>query len=340
MPPGLPKDLRGPTIRRAITVPSVAIGAATLAGSIGVWAPIAAVVDLASTRKTVPLVRSLTFALAWSTLESMSVGLSAALWATGNRNDQDTHFNLQRWWADRLVDALRLTANVTFEVQGLDQLAPGPIVVCVNHSSIADALIPVWLLGRVGMRPRYVLKDDLQLDPCLDIVGNRLPNHFVERDPDDITGELTALERLAHDMGPQDACVIYPEGMVVTDTRRDRAKKAIAAREPERARRVRDLRMLAPVRPGGTRALLRGAPGADMVFVMHSGLESLQRLVDAPGTIPLDQPVRIQISRVARRTVPGDEAFARWFDDRWAHCDRRFPAGSSSSASSRSATVS
>jgi hypothetical protein len=42
------------------------------------------------------------------------------------------------------------------------------------------------------------------------------------------------------------------------------------------AARVRDLRMLAPVRPGGTAALLRGAPDADVVLVTHLGLEPLQ----------------------------------------------------------------
>jgi 1-acyl-sn-glycerol-3-phosphate acyltransferase len=299
------------------------MAAATLAGSIGVWAPVATVIDLASARRRMPRVRLLSFALAWSTLESIGIGLSAALWATGHRDDQESHFALQRWWADRLVDALRLTANMRFEVLGLDQLDPGPLVMCTNHSSIADALIPAWLLGRVGMRPRYVLKDDLQLDPCLDIVGNRLPNHFVNRDPGDNASELAQLEDLAHDMSERDACVIYPEGMVVTDERRQRAMDAISRRDPERAGRVGKLRTLAPVRPGGTGALLRGAPGADMVFVMHSGLESLQRLADAPARIPLDQPVRIEITRAARNDVPLGDAFIPWFDDQWRQCDRR-----------------
>ena len=106
------------------------------------------------------------------------------LWATGRGDDHDAHFAVQRWWADRLVGILHRTAGLTFEVDGLDILAPGPIVICAQHASLADALIPVWLLGQAGMRPRSVLKDDLQLDPCLDVVGNRLPNHFVDREPE------------------------------------------------------------------------------------------------------------------------------------------------------------
>ena len=47
------------------------------------------------------------------------------------------------------------------------------------------------------MRPRYVLKDDLLIDPCLDIVGNRLPNHFLDRFPHDGAVELGLLEAMA-----------------------------------------------------------------------------------------------------------------------------------------------
>ena len=323
MASSVPARLRNPTTRRAVTVPAVAIGAATLAGSIGIWAPAAAALDLVNGRRSLPRLRLLCLALAWSTLESLGVVMSTALWAAGRRNDHDAHYAVQRWWAARLVDALRHTANVRFEVGGLDRLAPGPIVMCARHASVADALIPVWLLGQVGMRPRYVLKDDLQLDPCLDIVGNRLPNHFVDRDPGDNTDELAKLEGLARGMSVDDACVIYPEGMVVTDAGRARAIAAIAARDPERARHVRDLRVLAPVRPSGTAALLRGAPDADIVFVTHAGLDPLQRLADAPAHIPLDQPVRIQITRVGRHEVPADDAFTPWFDARWAACDRQ-----------------
>jgi len=265
----------------------------------------------------------LSLALAWSTLESIGVGISAMLWATGRSADRDTHFAFQRWWADRLLDALHRTANITFAVDGLDRLAPGPVVVCARHASVIDALVPVWLLGRVGPCPRYVLKDDLQLDPCLDIFGNRLPNHFVDRDASDNRAELAQLERLARGMTERDACVIFPEGTVVTDARRERALRAIEARDPERAARVGALRVLAPVRPGGIAALLRGAPDADVVFVVHAGLEPLARLADAPEHIPFDRPVAIEITRVARRDVPADDGIPAWLDAQWQACDAR-----------------
>lgn len=110
-------------------MPAVTSAAALLGGSVGLWAPIAATVDVATTPRRMPRLRLLSFALAWSALESVDVGASAALWASGR---SDGHYALQRWWAARLVDALRYLAGVTFDIEGLERLGPGPIVMCAS----------------------------------------------------------------------------------------------------------------------------------------------------------------------------------------------------------------
>ncbi|MCP3878814.1 MAG: hypothetical protein GY701_10550 [Sulfitobacter sp.] len=254
-------------------------------------------------------------------LESIGVGISTGLWAFGRGQDAESHFALQRWWAAWLVDTLRRTVDLRFEVDDIEALSPGPIVMC--SPSMPDALIPTWLLGQVEMRPRHVMKADLQLDPCLDIVGNRLPNHFVDRDPEDSESELALLEQLAVGAGTDDACVIFPEGMIVTDAGRERAKSRIEARDPDRLAMGRPLQMLGPVRPSGTAALLRGAPDADLVLITHVGLESMQRLANAPARIPFDNPVRIYVTRISRSDIPDGEDFTPWLDARWDECDRR-----------------
>ncbi len=323
MATALPPLLRLAVPRRSVTVPAAAGVAALLGGSVGLWAPAVTIADVVADRRRMPRLRLMSFALAWSTLESVGIGASTALWMAGRRDDRDTHYALQHWWAARLVDALRYTVGVRFEITGLDRLSPGPTIVCARHASIADSLLPAWLLGRVGMRPRFVLKDDLQLDPCLDIVGNRTPNHFVDRDPDDSTSELEALERLARGMGTRDAAVIFPEGMVVTDERRRRAIERVTKRDAARARRVRDLTILAPVRPGGTAALLRGSPDADLVLITHTGFEPLQRLAGAPAHVPLTAPIHVDITRIPRAEIPAGADFTPWFDTVWAELDHR-----------------
>ncbi|MDG2114656.1 MAG: 1-acyl-sn-glycerol-3-phosphate acyltransferase, partial [Actinomycetota bacterium] len=244
MASALPASLRATARRRAVTVPAVLAATAALTGSIGAWVPIAAALDLVDESKRMPRLRLLSLALGWSALESIGVGLSTALWACGRGDDVETHYALQRWWAARLVDTLQRTVGLRFEVDDIEALTPGPIVMCSQHASLPDALIPVWLLGQVGMRPRYVMKEELQLDPCLDIVGNRLPNHFVDRDPENSESELAVLQELAAGTGIDDACVIFPEGMIVTDTGRERAKTRIEDRVPARMPLVQPLQML------------------------------------------------------------------------------------------------
>ena len=77
------------------------------------------------------------------------------------------------------------------QVRGDERVTPGPIVLFMNHASVIDTLLPVELVcRRHGMRLRYVLKKELLVDPCLDIVGLRVPNHFLDREAADGSLEL------------------------------------------------------------------------------------------------------------------------------------------------------
>ena len=312
---------RSPGLRRAVSVPAVGLGAVGLAATSVVWAPTAAAIDLATAGRRFPRVRLVSFVLAWTTLETAGLTASAALWAARRHRDHEAHYALQRWWADRLVGAVRHTTALRIEVENPEALHPGPIVLCARHASIADALLPAWILGRVGMRGRHVLMDALLADPCLDVVGTRLPNHFIDRDPGDSEAELARVEALARGMGTRDAAVIFPEGMVVDEPKRARALARIAERDPERHARVAGLAHLAPVRPGGTAALLRGAPTADLVLLTHTGLEPLGRVRGALGRIPLIEPVRVSLRRIPRAEIPEGGEFVPWLDARWAESD-------------------
>ena len=136
-------------------------------------------------------------------------------------------------------------------------------------------------------------------------------------------------------MDEHDGAVIFPEGMVVTPGRRARgAANGSRRRDPERAERLRELHTLAPVRPAGTAALLRGAPDADVVIVTHTGLEVLARIGDAPAHIPLPGPVRISLRRFPRAEVPGGDEFATWLDERWLDADAAVTRRGGAAASS------
>jgi 1-acyl-sn-glycerol-3-phosphate acyltransferase len=296
---------------------------AALTASAVVWLPGALALDVLRDRARLPRLRAVSIAAVWAGLETIGVAGSACLWVARLANDLDAHYALQRWWALRLLDALRLLANIRFDIDKVDIIAPGPVVLVSRHASMADVLLPVWMLAQHDMRPRYVLGRELLIDPCLDIVGNRLPNSFVARNGTDTAAQLNDLRKMASGMGCLDALVIYPEGGIAHDKRRSAALSRIAASDPDRAARLTSLRRLMPPRHAGLWAILEGSPNADIVFVDHTGLEVINEIRQVPLQIPLRTPISVRLLRVPRAEIPNTrDAFKDWLDHSWLELDR------------------
>lgn len=309
--------------RRLRTVPALFVAAVALVLLAPVWLPLAVVADLARGRLRCPTARLLAFAVCWSWLETGGVLASVWLWARGRAGDLPAHIRLQRWWAVNLMRALQGTTGLRIASPDLGAVQGGPAVLLCRHASLADSLLSAWVVvGHARMNPRYVLKRELLADPCLDIVGNRLRNHFLDREATDGTVELAALRSLSADMGPDDIAIIFPEGTRSSPRKRERALAKIAERDPQRAARLASLRHVLPPRPAGSQALVEGCPSADVVIGWHVGFDGL----DTFGGIlrHLARPPRLvefHARRVARRDVPEGEAFAAWLDDQWLRVD-------------------
>jgi 1-acyl-sn-glycerol-3-phosphate acyltransferase len=310
--------------RRLVSVTGLLVAALGLLVLIPLWLPIAALADVVRARLRLPTVRLLLFALGWAWLESTGVLIAFGLWATGRRRNHTLHYRLQTWWAANLVGVLRATTGIQITAGGIDQLTPGPVILLCRHVSLADSLASAWVITSLAdMQPRYVLKRELLADPCLDIVGSRLPNHFLDRQATDTQGELDQLTALCAGMGEQDVAVIFPEGTRASATKRQRALQKLAERDPERAERLGPLQHLLPPRPAGAAALLKGAPNADVVIGWHVGFDGL----DTFGGIlrhltRKPPPVLFRLRRVARVEVPNGDAFVDWLDATWLQADR------------------
>jgi 1-acyl-sn-glycerol-3-phosphate acyltransferase len=311
-------------VRRLASIPGVIIAALVLAISVPLWAPVAIVADSLRRRWRMPLLRLLTFALCWAWLESVAMVACALTWLTGQRNNRSVHYRLQAWWAEALMNVLQATTGITVLTK-LEGLTPGPAVMICRHASLADSLTSAWAItSGAGMRPRYVLKRELLADPCLDVVGHRLPNHFLDRQAKDSAPELAALTKLTEDMSERDVSVIFPEGTRASPAKRERALAAIARSDPDRAQRLAGLQHLLPPRPAGTIAMLQGAPHADLVVGWHSGFDGL----DTFGGIlrhlaRRPPPVRFAVRRIPRHEVPTDsDELAGWLDQIWLTADR------------------
>lgn len=309
--------------RRAVTVPAVTTMAALLTMSAPLWLPVAMLVDLVRSRLRFPIARLLVFAVCWTWIELAGVLGAFRLTLLRRSHDEAAHYALMSWWAATLMRALTVTVGIRPELHGADAVRDGNAIVMARHASLGDSLLSAWAVAsESGLRPRYVLKRELLFDPCLDIVGLRVPNHFLDRAATDGSTELDSIRALGAGVGPNVVGVIFSEGTRSNDDKRARALDKIAEREPERARRLGALRRLLPPRAAGSMAFVEGAPDADVVLAWHTGFDgfdSFRGMVDMVGN-PL-VPARFVARRIPRSEVPDGDAFAAWLDEQWLRMD-------------------
>lgn len=236
----------------------------------------------------------------------------------------DGTYRVQTRWAYALYAAVRSLFGLRFVVTGDEVIgeAVRPVIL-VRHTSIVDSLLPTIFVTRAhGLRLRFVLKRELLEDPCLDVAGSRLPNHFVARARDQTGDDLLAIRALAAGLAADEGALIYPEGTRFTAAKRERALRGLALDAPALLEAARGLEHLLPPKPAGVAALLDGAPTADVIFMAHDGLEGFASVSDVWSGALVGRTVRVHMWRVARADIP-DEARARtkWLYREWQRMD-------------------
>ena len=168
-----------------------------------------------------------------------------------------------------------------------------------------------------------MLKRELLLDPCLDIVGQRIPNVFTARGSGNPELEARRVVGLAERLETRDAVVIFPEGTRFTPRKRE---KLIARFREQGKDDLADFSeslsvTLSPLRAGAV-ALLAATPGADVVVVAHSGFEAMTSLADVFLGKLIGRVVRIRVHRVPAREVDRSEEGVRSFlKETWSEMD-------------------
>ncbi|MDF1595284.1 MAG: 1-acyl-sn-glycerol-3-phosphate acyltransferase [Acidimicrobiia bacterium] len=238
----------------------------------------------------------------------------------GSRRFLDLNYRLQTWWALFLFRWVSRLLRLSFEVQGDDELEPGPILIFMRHASIIDNLLPLVFVSEPhNLRIRYVLKKELLSDPALDIVGNRLPNFFIDRASSD-EAQLQALRDLVTDLEPHEGAIIYPEG--TRFTRRKRHAILAKLEGSEFFERASALERVLPPRINGPLAMLEGAPGADVIICAHHGLEGFATVGDILSGRLVGSTITVMFRRIARRDVPTDRQLRiDWLYAEWARVD-------------------
>lgn len=315
-------------LRRTLSIAGVHVALWLLVGTIWLWLPLLSLWD-ALTGRRFARVRFLCFTCTYLTFEVAGLYGALGLWFVrpwgGTAADRARHYVLQHLWVGAIFKALEAFygLRVVIETPLGPPTAGGSPIVFVRHASVADTLLPGRALSLpFSLSLRYVLKRELLVLPCLDVVGQRLPNMWVRRSAKDTAGDLQGVRALAQSLSPGEGVLIYPEGTRANDTRRAQALEALSASDPARHTRLAGLRRLMPVKPGGALALLDAAPTAEVLVVGHVGFEGLRTFDDLWRGGLTGRVVRVVVWRYDAVSLPTDAAGRlAWLDARWLELD-------------------
>ena len=228
------------------------------------------------------------------------------------------------WYTSMITAMISKLAPLPLDTSELDEeLLGGNAIVIGRHRSVFDAAMPAVVFGGRGLSALYVMKDDLQWDPNLDMVGKWMGHVFVNRVSKDLESELEPIRELARRVDEDSVGVIFPEGTFFNQKRLARAVASIERRDPDRAELARQFRHLLPPRPAGTLAMLEAAPDADVIMLGHVGMEpfgSIQEILRNLGDP--NHTFTIKAWRFERSSVPtSQDEQIRWLFERWLEMD-------------------
>lgn len=308
-------------VRRPILIPLVfGLTIAAVAA-----APLLLLAGAVAARRRHRFLRIAVVAVWWLALECVVLVGCLVLWVRGGPAEtvRVRHYALCGWFLTRVYAVAVRTLGLGIEIQEpLDTVPERPVIVLSRHAGPGDSVLLVHhLLTVYARRPRIVMKAALQLDPSVDVLFNRLPNAFVPGGPATRERVVAEIGRLAAGIGPADALLIFPEGVNFTPRRRVRAIRRLRRQgRPREAARARTMPHVLPPHPAGSLAAMDAAPGADVVFVAHTGVDDLLTAGDIWRRLPLDRPLRARWWRVPREEIPGDDR-ERWLFDWWQTID-------------------
>ena len=316
--------------RRAVTVPlysGLAILGVLLAP---IWLPLVFLVDAFTGKLSIlPRTRALVFFTHFLWCEVAGVVGATLIWLVllggkvgGPAKFVDANAALQRWWTAYLFGGFKIIFSMKVEVEDLEVAKDGPLLLFVRHSSTADTVLAATLVANPHkLLLKYVLKRELLWDPCLDIVGQRLPNAFIDRKAPKREGELQAVLGLAKNLDERLAVLIYPEGTRFSEAKQKKILKSMEEKGMgELLEIARTYQMVLPPKLGGPLGLMDAAPGVDVVILEHSGFEGAANFSRFWNGALVGRTIRVRLRRLKAESIPKENR-DRWLFERWAETD-------------------
>ncbi len=317
--------------RRCVSMPMYFALATVCFVGAPVWMAAAALADCGNRpRRTWARTRALCFFALYLALDVAGIVAAATLAVVrvggrlgGPKRYLSDNAALQRWWSSALFNGAVALFSMRVEVEGALEAAVGPYLLFVRHSSTADTVLAAALVGNPHrMLFRYVLKRQLLWEPCLDVVGRRLPNAFVSRNRERSTEELAQIAALANGLDEKSAVLIYPEGTRFSERKRRAAIASLRERGRADLAAIADAYLhVLPPRLGGPLALVEAAPGVDVVIVEHTGFEGSASFSQFWSGALIGRTIRARLRRIPSSAIPNHDR-DRWLFEQWAKTDR------------------
>lgn len=275
------------------------------------------------------------FGLRYLLREAAVILAAAGLWLLsgfgrrlGERRFRRAHYRLMLWLVAGLVEPafealeLQLDTDASAAAQRALEASDRPLLVLSRHAGPGDSVVILrLLLERYRREPRIVLKQQLALDPVVDLLARRLPNVLV--DPDDQDACEARIRELARDLDGRGVLLLFPEGGNFTPERRrraiDRLRRGGRRRE---ARRAQEMRHVIAPKPGGALAALRANPDLDVVFTAHTGFGLETFASQLWRRVPTNQTLKLRLWLAPAADRPAaEDAQVQWLYDWWKRLD-------------------
>ena len=255
--------------------------------------------------------RALLFFTTYLYCETAGILASGYLWLT-KRHEPDafmlSNYRLQCWWAGALKRGAERLFNLRFHLHNEGCLDGPAALVFARHTSVGDTVLPmVYYATPHKIKLRYVMKSELLWDPCLEIVGNRLVNYFVDRNSHNSDAEVDGVVSLLNDMSHDEGVLLYPEGTRFTVEKHQRLQ-AKAAQDANLQAQLQRWQTLLPPRLGGSIGLLSANPNRDLIFLAHTGFEGSASFAALINGAWAHTHVHLEFWRVPFADIPTDAA--------------------------------
>jgi 1-acyl-sn-glycerol-3-phosphate acyltransferase len=237
------------------------------------------------------------------------------------------HYRLLHWYVHGLAHRALELLDIDVKAHIPDDVAGAlhrdrPLIFFSRHAGPGDTVLLVDMLQNdFGRRPSVVFKDTLAIDPCVDLVGHRLPHAIL--DTADREQCEARIKEVTANLDPKGILVLFPEGGNLTGERRRRALRKLWRKgRRKEAEAAHQMTHVMPPQPMGALAALSANPDADVIFGAHTGLGLAAFPRELWKHTPIGQTLkeRMWLAPASERPTDPEEQI-KWLYDWWRRID-------------------